>query len=110
MLSTVTISHQVVFPADDVVSRLLIVVLHESGLSGCRAVGDVSVSRERVTVLFLCEAWRQLYKNGSSRKIDSQYRAGRPICRKVLKIMLWEVPLADWLIPYRYGRLRLGHS
>ena len=27
------------------------------------------------------------------------YRAGRPICRKVLKIMFWEVPPADWLIP-----------
>ena len=26
------------------------------------------------------------------------YRAGRPICRKVLNIMFWEVPLADWLI------------
>ena len=25
-------------------------------------------------------------------------RAGRPICRKVLKIMFWEVPPADWLI------------
>ena len=26
------------------------------------------------------------------------YRAGRPICRKVLKIMPWEVLPADWLI------------
>ena len=26
------------------------------------------------------------------------YRAGRPICRKVLKIMFWEVPPADRLI------------
>ena len=26
------------------------------------------------------------------------YRVGRPICRKVLKIMFWEVPPADWLI------------
>ena len=26
------------------------------------------------------------------------YRAGHPICRKVLKIMFWEVPWADWLI------------
>ena len=26
------------------------------------------------------------------------YRAERPICRKVLKIMIWEVPPADWLI------------
>ena len=25
------------------------------------------------------------------------YRVGRPICHKVLKIMFWEVPLADWL-------------
>ena len=25
------------------------------------------------------------------------YRAGRPICSKVLKIMFWEVPPADWL-------------
>ena len=25
-------------------------------------------------------------------------RAGHPICRKVLKIMFWEVPPADWLI------------
>ena len=28
------------------------------------------------------------------------YRAGRPICRKVLKIMFWEVPPADWLLLY----------
>ena len=27
-----------------------------------------------------------------------KYRAERPNCRKVLKIMFWEVPLADWLI------------
>ena len=26
------------------------------------------------------------------------YRAGRPICRKVLKIMCWEFPPANWLI------------
>ena len=26
------------------------------------------------------------------------YRAGRPICRKVLKIMFWEVPPTDLLI------------
>ena len=26
------------------------------------------------------------------------YRAGHPICHKVLKIMFWEVPPADWLI------------
>ena len=26
------------------------------------------------------------------------YIAGRPICSKVLKIMFWEVPSADWLI------------
>ena len=26
------------------------------------------------------------------------YRVGLPICRKVLKIMFWEVPKADWLI------------
>ena len=26
------------------------------------------------------------------------YRVGRPICRKVLKKMFWEVPPADWLI------------
>ena len=32
------------------------------------------------------------------RRNDIQYRAGRPICRKVLKIMFWEVPPADWLI------------
>ena len=25
------------------------------------------------------------------------YRAGRPICRKVLKIIFWEVPSANWL-------------
>ena len=25
------------------------------------------------------------------------YRVGRPIYRKVLKIMFWEVSLADWL-------------
>ena len=25
-------------------------------------------------------------------------RSGRPICRKVLNIMFWKVPLADWLI------------
>ena len=31
-------------------------------------------------------------------KPKPNYRAGHPICRKVLKIMLWEVPLADWLI------------
>ena len=30
--------------------------------------------------------------------IQIKYRAGRPICRKVLKITFWEVPLADWLI------------
>ena len=26
------------------------------------------------------------------------YRAGSPICLKVLKIIFWEVPAADWLI------------
>ena len=26
------------------------------------------------------------------------YRVGRPICRKVLKIMFWDVPPADWLL------------
>ena len=31
-------------------------------------------------------------------KMGIQYRAGRPICHKVLKIMFWEVPPADWLI------------
>ena len=30
--------------------------------------------------------------------LSHHYRAGRPICRKVLKIMFWEVPPADWLI------------
>ena len=29
---------------------------------------------------------------------NCNYRAGRPLCRKVLKIMFWEVPPADWLI------------
>ena len=29
---------------------------------------------------------------------QSVYRAGRPIHRKFLKIMFWEVPPADWLI------------
>ena len=29
---------------------------------------------------------------------DLNYRVGRPICRKVFKIMFWEVPLADWLL------------
>ena len=28
----------------------------------------------------------------------SMYRSGRPICRKVFKIMSWEVPPADWLM------------
>ena len=32
------------------------------------------------------------------------YRAGRPICRKVLKIMFWEVPLADTVATYCPGR------
>ena len=48
-------SYQVVFPADDVVPRLLPVVLQERGLSGGRAVCDVAVARERVAVFLLCE-------------------------------------------------------
>ena len=31
-------------------------------------------------------------------QISVMYRAGRLICRKVLKIMFWDVPPADWLI------------
>ena len=34
----------------------------------------------------------------SIKMIPGKYRAGRPICPKVLKIMFWEVPPADWLI------------
>ena len=30
------------------------------------------------------------------------YRVGMSICRKVLQIMIWEVPPAEWLILYRY--------
>ena len=34
----------------------------------------------------------------SIKMIPGKYRAGRPICPKVLKILFWEVPAADWLI------------
>ena len=30
--------------------------------------------------------------------LAQQNRAGHPICRKVLKIMFWEIPPADWLV------------
>ena len=36
--------------------------------------------------------------DGTTRELTISYRVGRPICRKVLKIMFWEVPPADWLI------------
>ena len=35
---------------------------------------------------------------GYTKLIKRLFRAGRPICRKVLKIMFGEVPPADWLI------------
>ena len=40
------------------------------------------------------------FKGCKSTRPDStlMYRAGCPICRKVLKIMFLEVPPADWLI------------
>ena len=34
----------------------------------------------------------------ASEATSDLYRVGHPICRKVLKIMFWEVPPADWLI------------
>ena len=49
---------QIVFAADDVVTRLLPVVLQERGLFGCRAaaVRDVAVARrERIPILVLGE-------------------------------------------------------
>ena len=50
----------------------------------------------------LAEHDQLLHEQGEQKMIDLlhvyQYKAGRPICRRVLKIMFWEVPPADWLI------------
>ena len=53
-----------------------------------------------VEPIFLCLVsthFRKPYKC-YVQKIKSRYRAGHPICRKVLKLMFWDVPPADWLI------------
>ena len=59
---------------------------------GRHEVGETAPLRHRHLphkTIHLCRAYRE---------VKNYYRAGRPICRKVLKIMFWEVPPADRLI------------
>ena len=57
--------------------------------------GECALLREEAAELAGVERWRQLYKIGlPGKSILRDYRAGLSICRKVLKVMFWEVPPA----------------
>ena len=66
------------------------------------AVLETTVDQERITDTFSkCSSPSGtpiFFQFSDLRRFPLLYRAGRPICRKVLKIMFWEVPPADWLI------------
>ena len=52
----------------------------------------------------LQEEGRQGRVSRGGHRLEIQYRAGRPICRKVLKILFWEVPPTDTVTTYCQGR------